>query len=91
MVFRQDVHARKAAKLHHAPAAKPMCNAQPDVMLARSAITGVSIEHGSRIALYCVVKVTCLYSRVPTLVCCCLAVLILAFLSFFELMCHIEA
>jgi len=67
-VFRQDVHARKAAKLDHAPAAKPMCNAQPDVMLAGSAITGVSIEHGSRIALYCVVKVTCLYSGVPTLV-----------------------
>ncbi len=68
MVFRQDVHARKAAKLDHAPAAKPVCNAQPDVMLAGSAITGVSIGHGSRIALYCVVKVTCLYSRVPTLV-----------------------
>jgi len=60
MVFRQDVHARKAAILDHASAAKPMCNAQPDVMLARSAITGVNIEHGSRVALYCVIHVTCL-------------------------------
>jgi len=51
MMFLQDAHARKAAKLDHAPAAKPMCNAQPDVMLARSAITGVSIEHGGRIVV----------------------------------------
>ena len=52
-----------------------MCNAQPDVMQAPSAITGVSIEHGGFV-LCCVVKVTCLYSSPPTSVCYCLAVLL---------------
>lgn len=58
-----------------------MYNAQPDVMQAASAITRVSIDHGSTVALCCVVNVTILYSRVPMSVCCCLAVLMLTSLS----------
>ena len=62
-----------------------MYNAQPDVpadvMQAASAIIRVSIDHGTTVALCFVVNVTCLYSRVPMSVCCCLAMLMLASLS----------
>ena len=96
-MFQADVDARKAAKTIHAPAARLMYSAQPGVMQALSAITGVSIEHGSTVALCCVVvccthvQVTYLFSRLPIHVCSCLAVSTLTLRCLFELMCHIEA
>ena len=43
MLLQADVYAiaRKTAKRNHAPAARLMYNAQPDVMQAASAITSV--------------------------------------------------
>ncbi len=98
MMFQADVHARKPAKPSHAPAARLtlMYNAQPDVMQAASAISRVSIDHGSTCAVaLCCVNVTCecetsvqQSSHVSMLLPCSVNV---GIPSFFEIMCHIEA